>query len=76
MMKRTSFLGLLVVWCLLMSERPAHAYMDPGSGSMFLQLVLGGAAGIGLICKLYWRRFLALFGIQHRDEHSERQSTN
>jgi len=72
MMRRTSFLGLLVVWCLLMSERPAHAYMDPGSGSMFLQLVLGGAAGIGLIGKLYWRRFLGFFGLRQRDEQSER----
>jgi len=76
MMRRTSFLWLIVVWCLFMSERPAHAYMDPGSGSMFLQLVLGGAAGIALICKLYWRRFLGFFGLRQHDEHSERQSNN
>ena len=30
------------------------AYMDPGTGSLFLQLLLGGVAGAALIVKLYW----------------------
>jgi len=39
----------------------AWAYLDPGTGSMVLQLLLGGIAGAVLIVKLYWRRFLNLF---------------
>ena len=39
----------------------AWAYLDPGTGSMILQLLLGGIAGAILIAKLYWRRFLNLF---------------
>ena len=58
---------------MAMSERTAYAYMDPGSGSMFLQLVLGGAAGIGLIVKLYWRKLLSLVGIRSRDAQPEQQ---
>ena len=34
----------------------AHAYIDPGSGSVLLQLILGGIAGIGVVVKLYWDR--------------------
>ncbi|MGE0468869.1 MAG: hypothetical protein AB7L09_24300 [Nitrospira sp.] len=34
----------------------AHAYIDPGSGSVLLQLILGGIAGIGVVAKLYWDR--------------------
>ncbi|MDF0667442.1 MAG: hypothetical protein P0119_15395 [Nitrospira sp.] len=34
----------------------AHAYIDPGSGSALLQLILGGIAGIGVVAKLYWDR--------------------
>jgi hypothetical protein len=34
----------------------AHAYIDPGSGSVLLQLILGGIAGIGVVAKLYWGR--------------------
>ena len=34
----------------------AHAYIDPGSGSVLLQLILGGVAGIAVVVKLYWER--------------------
>jgi len=32
------------------------AYLDPGSGSMILQIIVGGAAAVGVTAKLYWRR--------------------
>lgn len=48
---------LLLAWAL-----PAWAYLDPGSGSLFLQLLLGGIAGAGVILKLYWHKFLGWFG--------------
>ena len=35
----------------------ALAYIDPGSGSLLLQLILGGIAGLGVVAKLYWQRF-------------------
>ncbi len=41
--------------------RPAHAYLDPGTGSILLQLLLGGVAGGLVIMKLYWQ-FKDLFG--------------
>ena len=41
---------------------PAQAYLDPGTGSMVLQLVLGGVAGIMVVGKLYWARIKGLFG--------------
>ena len=61
---------LLVCWCVLFVERPAFAYLDPGSGSMLLQVLLGGVAGVAVIAKLYWGRILALFGIR-RDPPKE-----
>lgn len=39
----------------------AFAYLDPGSGSMLLQLILGGVAGLMVVVKLYWQSFLSLF---------------
>lgn len=41
---------------------PAYAYLDPGTGSMILQVLLGGFAGVALAGKLYWRRFLVMIG--------------
>ena len=39
----------------------AHAYLDPGSGSMLLQLLLGGVTGVVVIVKLYWERVKNIF---------------
>jgi hypothetical protein len=36
---------------------PAWAYLDPGTGSMMLQLLLGGIAGAMVAGRLYWHRF-------------------
>jgi hypothetical protein len=43
---------------------PAYAYLDPGTGSMLLQVLLGGVAGVALAGRLYWHRLLALFGLR------------
>ena len=40
---------------------PAHAYLDPGTGSMMLQLMLGGVAGLMVIGKLYYQRATEFF---------------
>lgn len=33
----------------------AYAYLDPGAGSMLLQLVMAGGAGVFLLVKIVWR---------------------
>ena len=47
----------------------AHAYLDPGTGSMILQVLLGGVAGLALVGKLYWHKLLSLFGLRKEDAH-------
>jgi hypothetical protein len=37
------------------------AYLDPGSGSMLVQLLVGGIAGVAVTARLYWRRITRLF---------------
>jgi hypothetical protein len=32
------------------------AYLDPGSGSMILQIIAGGIAAVAVTAKLYWNR--------------------
>jgi hypothetical protein len=44
-----------------MAEVRLDAYLDPGSGSMLVQLLLGGAAGAAVIIKLGWQRFRDMF---------------
>ena len=52
-------LAVLLGWLFL--EAPVDAYLDPGSGSMLLQILLGGFAAVGVIAKLYWHRVTRLF---------------
>jgi hypothetical protein len=40
------------------------AYLDPGTGSMLVQLIVGGVAAAGVAAKLYWRRLLSLLRIR------------
>lgn len=47
----------------------AQAYIDPGSGSILLQLILGGLAGIGVVVKLYWGRIKEKFIGGPRETH-------
>lgn len=51
--------ALVVFVLLLILEKPAGAYLDPGTGSMLLQALLGGVAAVGVIAKLYWHRMTA-----------------
>lgn len=58
-MKKASILvALYFVW---LSESQVEAYLDPGSGSMLVQLLLGGVAGAAVIMKLGWDRFKDMF---------------
>ncbi len=39
-------------------------YVDPGSGSMILQLLLGGVSGVYVIFRLFKQKILRMFGIR------------
>ena len=43
-------------------------YIDPGTGSIILQAVVAGVAGITLFIKFGWRRLLRFFGIKKGDK--------
>jgi len=62
---------VLVVALLFATPRPAHAYLDANTGSLLLQLLLGGVAGIALVGRLYWQRLKGLLGLQKPDDDAE-----
>ena len=47
------------------------AYLDPSSGSMLLQLVLGGADAVGIGFKMFWRRVLRLLHLDKKQSDPE-----
>jgi len=34
----------------------AHAYIDPGSGSIVIQALIGALVGVGITLKVYWAK--------------------
>ncbi|MGH8719129.1 MAG: hypothetical protein ACREV0_09355 [Burkholderiales bacterium] len=49
-------LAVLSLIAFATGATPAYAYLDPGTGSMVLQAILGGIAGVVIAGKLYWGR--------------------
>lgn len=39
----------------------AYAYLDPGTGSIILQMLLGGVAGVMVVARLYWYQLTSFF---------------
>ncbi len=46
---------------LFIFAQGAHAYLDPGSGSLILQLILAGLFAALLSVKIFWGRIKAFF---------------
>jgi len=62
----------IIVGILLLSAfTSAHAYLDPGTGSMMLQVILGGIAAVGVAIKLYWHKLRIAIGLGKKDESEE-----
>jgi hypothetical protein len=49
------------------------AYLDPGTGSMLVQLLVGGFAAAGVALKLYWHRILRLLRIRKTEPEPDRE---
>ena len=47
---------LVIVAVMLGTVAPAHAYIDAGSGSYVLQMLMAGLLGLAFTIKLSWQR--------------------
>ena len=52
-----------VIGLLIATERPAHAYADPGSGALIWQIVAAGFVGL----MFYVRRFTSWFKAKKKE---------
>jgi hypothetical protein len=57
-MTKTRFFPLvsIVLLLLVISERPAAAYIDPGTASYVFQVVAGAVLGGVFLLRTYWTR--------------------
>ena len=63
-MNRINYIVERILWVLLICAflvRPTYAYLDPGSGSFLLQILLASLVGALFVLRQFWRRFWAFF---------------
>lgn len=65
---------IFITVLLLLMFTDAVAYLDPGTGSMLLQVILGGVAAVGVAIKLYWHKLRAAFGMAKKEEPEDDQA--
>ena len=53
--------ALLAVLASLLLVREAHAYLDPGTGSYILQILIAGLVGALFMLKMFWGRIVGFF---------------
>jgi hypothetical protein len=47
------------------------SYLDPGAGSMILQALAGGVAGVMVVGKLYWARIKRALRLDRRESPAD-----
>ena len=71
-MLRFWVLAPVAVVCLLILPRDAHAYLDPGTGSYVLQMIIAGLLGAAFAIKMSWfriKRFIS--GLFSRNDRND-----
>ena len=61
-LKRITRTVLLLAAPLLLFPREAHAYLDPGSGSLIVQALVAAFFALSLAVKAYWRKIKLFVG--------------
>jgi len=60
-LKENLILAIFTIFFLLLSPHIASAYIDPGTGSFIIQVVLAAIFGLAFYIKLSWRRIKKFF---------------
>ena len=60
---RNSFLPITVISLIFghLSISNAYAYLDPGTGSIIAQVIIGTLVGAGVAIKVYWQKIKMRF---------------
>jgi len=75
-MEHVNLLPLLLINDYLNLGVLIFAYLDPGSGSFILQLIIAGFAGLMFVLRGYWSRLLGLFKNRPPKRETRSNDTN
>ena len=64
-------LTILIFISLFFTVSSAYAYLDPGTGSIIIQAIIGFIAAVGATVSLYWQKLKLLFRKIFKKKKSE-----
>lgn len=70
--RKLRWIALFGAYFLFVLTPAAHAYLDPGSGSVIFQAVIGGLLAVGVVTKAFWHRLGRLFSRRKPEGADER----
>ncbi len=59
-MRKVLYLLLLIIAYTTFQPQKAHAYIDPGTGSYLLQLLIAGGVGTTFLIKTQWLKIISI----------------
>ena len=72
--KQIGAVSVITLALLMASSMPALAYLDPGTGSMILQGLIGLVAGALVAIKIYWAKIRLFFSSKRAPNPAESRS--
>jgi hypothetical protein len=64
--------GTAFLWlAFLLLPNSAYAYLDPGTGSLIIQMVVAGSAAALVIGRNYWTTIKGIFGGKSSDSNGD-----
>ncbi len=61
---------------LFLTVSSAHAYLDPGTGSIILQGLIAALAAGAVFIKIYWYKLLKLLGIKKKGDIDDNKNSD
>ena len=61
---------------LFLTVSSAHAYLDPGTGSIILQGLIAAIAAGAVFIKIYWYKLLKLLGIKKKGDIDDNKNSD
>lgn len=68
MQKPGLFIFFFITFVLI---QPSFAYLDPGSGSAIISVIIGFFVAIGITIKTYWYKFKNLFMQKNKEKNEQ-----
>ena len=68
------FYSLFIAGLFLITTQEAQAYLDPGSGSLLFQLLVGGVLSGLFAIKLYYKKIKSFFNKKNIDDHESEKN--